>query len=107
MFDRPNEPGKLYYIAVATDDDETLYKIGITNDSVDTRFRKGADLERIRIVKIWRYAIGWAAAEREAEILRQYAGDKYYGPDILKSGGNSELFTHDVLGLDRRDEESG
>jgi hypothetical protein len=50
---------------------------------------------------IWRYAIGRAAAEREAEILRQYAGDKYYGPKILVGAGNSEIFTHDVLGLDK------
>ena len=95
----PSEPGLLYYIAVTTDDGDTRYKIGITNYTVEKRFL-GADMARIRIVKTWRYAIGRFAAEREAEILRQYAGDKYYGPDILKIG-NSELFTHDILGLDR------
>ena len=73
----PNESGTLYYIAVETDDGDTRYKIGITNYTVEERFR-GPDLARIRIVKTWRYAIGRAAAEREEEILRQYAGDKYY-----------------------------
>ena len=47
--------------------------------------------------------MGRAAAEREMEILRLYAGDRYYGPDILRKG-NSELFTHDVLGLDTPEE---
>ncbi len=96
---QPNESGTLYYVAVTTDDGDTRYKIGITIRTVEERFRS-ADLARIRIVKTWRYAIGRSAAEREAEILTQYAGDKYYGPDILRDG-NSELFTHDILGLDR------
>lgn len=96
----PSEPGLLYYIAIATEEGDTRYKIGITNYTVEQRFR-APDLARIRVVKTWRYAIGRAAAEREAELLRQYAGDKYCGPDILLSGGNTELFTHDVLGLDK------
>ncbi len=82
------------------DDGDTRYKIGITNYTFEKRFR-GPDLARIRTVKTWRYAIGRAAAEREAEILKQYAGDRYYGPDILVGAGNTELFTHDILGLDR------
>lgn len=97
----PNEPAVLYYLAITTDDGDTRYKIGITNRTVETRFRP-PDLARIRKVKTWRYAIGRAAAEREAEILRQYSGERYYGPDILLSG-NTELFTHDILRLDRGD----
>jgi len=100
----PNESGTLYYIAVTTDDGDTRYKIGITNRTVEERFRR-EDSTRIRIVKTWRYAIGRSAAEREAEILSQYAGDKYYGPDILRDG-NDELFTHDILGLDKPDEKN-
>ncbi len=102
----PSEPGMLYYIAIATDGEGTLYKIGITNTSVEDRFR-APDLSRIRVVKTWRYFSGRRAVEREAEILRQYAGDKYYGPDVLVGPGNSELFTHDILALDRPNEESG
>ena len=48
---------------------------------------------------------GQDAAEREAEILNQFSRDRYYGPDILVSAGNTELFTHDVLGLDMGDHE--
>jgi hypothetical protein len=102
----PSEPGILYYIAVTTDDGDTRYKIGITNLSVEERF-PAADLARIRTVKTWRFAVGRVAAERETEILYQYAGERYYGPDLLLGAGNTELFTHDILGLDRRDDEYG
>ena len=102
----PSEPGMLYYVAVTTDDGDTRYKIGITNLTVKKRF-PAADLARIRIVKTWQFAVGRVAEEREAEILYQYAGDRYYGPDILVGAGNTELFTHDVLGLDKQDDEQG
>ena len=94
----PNDRAVLYYVAITTDDGDTRYKIGITNRTVEERFR-APDLARIRIVKIWQYGSGRAAAERESEILRLNAGDRYYGPDILRDG-NSEMFTHDILGLD-------
>jgi hypothetical protein len=100
----PNEPGLLYYIAVATDDGDTLYKIGITNLQLKSRFTL-ADLERIRIIETWKFAVGRVAAEREAEILSQFDRYRYCGPDILLSGGNTELFTHDVLCLDSGDHE--
>ena len=96
----PSEPGLLYYLAITTDDGDTRYKIGITNHTVQARF-PARDMARIRIVWTRRYSIGRAAAEREAEILRKYAGDRYTGPDILIGAGNTELFTHDVLGLDK------
>ncbi len=91
---------------MTTDDGDTLYKIGITNLSVHKRFPT-PDLARMRIVKIWRFVVGRVAAEREAEILSQFAGSRYYGPDILVGAGNTELFTRDVLALDGRDSENG
>jgi hypothetical protein len=102
----PSEPGTLYYVAVTTDDGNTLYKIGITNLSVKRRFPT-LDFVRMRIVKTWQFEVGRDAAEREAEIISQFAGDRYYGPDILVGAGNTELFTHDVLGLDKGDHEHG
>jgi len=103
----PSEPALLYYLAITADDGDTRYKIGITNRTIEERFVKKADLDCIRIVKTWRFAVGRVAAEREAEILYQYAGDRYYGPNLLVGGGNTELFTHDVLRLDRREDEHG
>ncbi len=91
---------------MTSDDGDTRYKIGITNLSVERRFLV-VDRARIRIVETWQFEVGHDAAEREAEILSQFTGDRYYGTDILVGAGNTELFTHDVLGLDRRDDEHG
>jgi hypothetical protein len=102
----PSKPGLLYYLAVTTDCGDTLYKIGITNVSVETRFPP-QDLDRIRVIETWRFPVGRIAAEREVEILIQYAKYRYVGPDILAGAGNTELFTHDVLRLDRREDEHG
>jgi hypothetical protein len=98
---KPSLPGLLYYLAVTTDEGDRIYKIGITNLSVQRRFCS-QDLARIRIIKLWRFDVGRLAAIREAEILSQFAGYRYYGPVILVSSGNSELFTRDVLSLDRK-----
>lgn len=94
------KPGLLYYIAVKTDDDRILYKIGITNLSIEQRF-PATDRARIRVVKIWRYEEGHYAAERESVILSQFSRDKYYGSPILVGGGNTELFIKDILDLDK------
>jgi hypothetical protein len=102
----PNQPGLLYYLAIGTDEGHTRYKVGITNRTVEERY-KVEDLARIRVVKIWRFALGRDAADRESEILYQFSGDRYYGPSLLVSAGNSEIFTHDVLGLDAKDDSRG
>ena len=99
------KPGMMYYLAVKTDDEQTLYKIRITNYSVEKRF-PALDLSRIRIVKIWEYAEGKEAADRENTILHQFAHFKYNGPDVLMGSGNTELFTRDVLNLDIKGEPS-
>ena len=98
----PKKPGLLYYLAITTDDGETRYKIGITNLSIEKRFR-GADLARIRVIKVWRFEVGLFAAERESAILNQFAGDRYYGPRLLVGAGITEVFTRDVLGIDSGD----
>lgn len=93
------KPGLLYYLAVQTDSDETLYKIGITNLTVKKRF-PNADLLRIREIKTWTFEQGAEAAKREIAILREFADDLYVGEDVLIGAGNTELFVRDVLGLD-------
>ncbi|CAB5108053.1 FIG00920482: hypothetical protein [Olavius algarvensis associated proteobacterium Delta 3] len=100
------KPGLLYYIAVTTDDGDTRYKIGITNLSLKRRFST-LDRARIRIVKTWQFEEGHEAAKREAAILSQFTRDRYYGPDLLEGARNTEMFTHDVLGLDNGDHEHG
>lgn len=93
------KPGILYYLAVLTDNNETLYKIGITNLSVEKRF-PNADLARIRTLRTWSFKEGKVAAKRELDILKEYSDDLYCGPDVLIGSGNTELFVRDVLQLD-------
>jgi len=95
------KPGILYYLAVLTDNNETLYKIGITNLTVHQRFPK-MDLERIKTLQTWSFERGEEAAKREESILREFADDQYLGPTVLVGAGNTELFVRDVLGLDDR-----
>lgn len=93
------KPALLYYLAVVTDSNETLYKIGITNLTVHKRF-PSVDLARIRVIKTWSYELGSQAAKREVEILREFSDDLYTGIDVLFGAGNTELFVRDVLALD-------
>ena len=93
------KPGLLYYLAVLTDGDETLYKIGITNLNVQKRF-PNADLARIRVIKTWSFDNGGDAAQREIAILQEFSDELYTGADVLVGAGNTELFVSDVLGLD-------
>ena len=81
-----------------------LYKIGITNLSVEKRFPT-ADRARIRIVKLWHFDLGRKAAELEREILTEFEPFKYRGPKVLVGAGNDELFTDDILNLDRGNDE--
>jgi len=96
------KPGLLYYLAVITDNKETLYKIGITNLTVRKRF-PNVDLRRIKTLKTWSFERGEEAAQREISILRKFSDDLYVGPAVLVGAGNTELFVRDVLGLDDRD----
>lgn len=93
------KPALLYYLAVLTDNDETLYKIGITNLTVQKRF-PNVDLARIRVVKTWSFDYGGDAAKREIAILQEFSDDLYTGVDVLIGAGNTELFVRDVLELD-------
>lgn len=94
----PMKSGYLYYLKVTSDKGEILYKIGITNLSINKRFTP-ADRDKIEVIKLTYYKIGVAAYNEEQRILKEYKEFKYTGADVLSSG-NTELFTKDVLGLD-------
>lgn len=94
-----SKPATLYYLRIERQNKTPLYKIGVTNRTVEDRFR-GRDLDIITIVKTWRFQDGDLARERERRLLHQHRASAYDGPDLLNNNGNSELFTQDVLGLD-------
>jgi hypothetical protein len=53
-----------------------------------------------RIIHTESYLFGFLAYEKEQRILAQHAAHKYTGANLLVSG-NTELFTSDILNLDK------
>lgn len=93
----PNKPGLLYYIKI---EHENLcyYKVGITNNDVMERFKRDRE-KSITVLKTELFADGFKAREAERKLLNQY--DRVSIEGFLKSGGNTELFEVDILGLDK------
>ena len=94
---QPNKPAYLYYLKITTDTNQVLYKIGITNRTVNERFNL-TDLSKIEIIKQKLYDNGAEALKWETKLKRMYKEYQYKGPDILSSG-NTELFTEDIIAM--------
>lgn len=90
----PSKPGTLYYLEINGGE---VYKIGITNLTVQLRFRS-KELDIIKVIKTWDYEVGEDAYIKEQEILKEFKEFQYTGVDILKSG-NTEMFSKDILHL--------
>lgn len=98
-----DQPAILYYLRIQTETHGLLYKIGITNRSVSERFPHTRDREAIEIVREWAFSLGSEARAKEREILQDFGAFRVELPAseaALYGGGNTELFSHDVLGLD-------
>jgi len=93
-----DKPGITYYLRIEKEG-TIVYKIGITNLSVKERF--GEEMKYIKVLQIWEFDDGQKAFDLEQKILKEYSFAKYNGSNILKSG-NTEMFTHDVLLLDKQ-----
>ena len=89
-----NKPAILYYLKITTEDNQVLYKIGITNRTVEERFSL-IDLKKIEIIKQKTYKYGQEALDKENEIKRVFKEYIYKGPKVLDSG-NTELFVKDI-----------
>lgn len=95
----PNTPTYLYYLEVITDSKELLYKIGITIKPIEQRFTK-KELSKINVINSTLYNTGKEAYEKEQYLLTKYKNYQYKGPKVLNSG-NTELFTEDIMKLER------
>ena len=91
-------PATLYYLVVKHCG-QTLYKIGVTNRTVSERFCN-TDLDKITVLRTLEFDTGQKAFDLEQYYLHLFQDCRYKGEDVLKSGGNTELFTNDILGLD-------
>lgn len=95
----PDLPGTLYYIKIEKFP-ESFYKIGITNNTISKRFEKDRD-KTITVLLEKHFEKGSDASKEEKEILQKYKSFRQNAPGFLKSGGNTELFEEDILGLDK------
>lgn len=89
----------VYYIRIIFDN-TVYYKIGLTFKTVEQRFfpdRKNVDLTTI---KLWNFDNFHLARAFERSILKEYKGYKVGNLGIL-TDGNTEIFSIDVLGLDK------
>jgi len=93
-----SKPAILYYVKII-DKNSTYYKIGITNGSLKSRFRK--EFNKIVPLKIWEFEKGLDAYIKEQEILKKYGNYRIQSnKTILENGGNTEIFVRDILVLD-------
>ena len=93
-------PAIFYYLRVDTDT-AVLYKGGITNRTVELRFSV-ADLKKITVLETVHFDTGAEAHAFEQDVMKTFADDRVErGLQVLERDGNTELFTRDVLGLDK------
>lgn len=93
-FDR-KKPGILYYLKFR---DMEIYKIGITNRSIDNRFLK-KERDLFEVISTEYFENGDECYLKEQELHDKYKEYKYTGSPLLVSG-NTELYSCDVLNLE-------
>ena len=96
----PDLPALVYYIRIDSSQG-VLYKIGITNLTVRERYPYSSDQALITTIREWDYEVGAEAAAHERKVLEEFRDFRYTGPAVLTSVGVSEIFTCDILRLDR------
>lgn len=94
-----NRPTLLYYVKFYSPYG-ILYKIGVTHKSVELRYK----FEKTPYEPIWGqwFDGGTIAYREERALIRKYKEYRYFGDPVLNTGGNTELFVADVLGLDSK-----
>lgn len=95
-----SKPMWLYYLRY-DDGKRKLYKVGITkHDNILDRFQP-RDAKFLTVVRKQYYDYGRDAYDHEQQLLKDFAQYRYQGEPVLKSGGDTELLTVDVLFLDK------
>ena len=89
----------LYYVKISSVIHGTLYKVGVTNSKSRSRFRNETS-NTITYIKTWKFETGEEALAKEKDVLTTYSEYLYKGEKVLING-NTEMFTKDVLNLDK------
>ena len=93
-------PAILYYFEIDRGDEGyPLYKIGVTNRTVQERYALDRDRRKIKIIKIWEYPLGSEARKMEQKIINLHKDKLYQGDPPLDGVGIAEIFAEDILGL--------
>lgn len=77
----------------------SYYKIGITNRTIRQRFKD--EKTPYKVVYQQQYEIGQDAYEREQKLLKRFKDSLLDPSNYFLRDGNTEVFTWDVLGLDK------
>jgi len=97
----PTKPAILYYIKDIT---TNYYKIGITNKTVQYRFRLKKN--RFKVLKQWKFELGSDAKELEEFLHQEFTKFSIINESWLVDGqgtdGYTEFFSKDILGLDKK-----
>jgi len=86
-----NKRTSLYYIKINSE----YYKIGITRQTIKKRYCM--EHVKIDIIKEFIYEDGSEAFDIENKILKELSAYRAKNLKVLKHGGNTEIFTSDVL----------
>ena len=105
----PSKEAIVYYIRINCEQG-TFYKIWISNNDVMERYsgtgayHNNIDVRhQITVIKEWHYKNGADAKEREQDVINEHWADlaiNLQGFHGIPGFGSTEIFTHDVLGLD-------
>ena len=90
-------PG-ICYLMKFTIDDQLIYKIGITNRTVQERYCS-SEFKHCIETQVKAFNVGKDAHTMEQTLLKKYKQHKYKGDPILKSG-NTELLVGPIEGLE-------
>ncbi len=90
----PSLPALLYYCKISISNN-IYYKVGITNRTFADRFSKDKDKD-ITLIASKMYSRGYTAQKVENLIFNRFKDFRINIPNLLKSGGNTELFSVDI-----------
>jgi hypothetical protein len=103
-----NRSTTVYYVKITDPLGKTMYKIGVTLINVESRFSSELNSGyTIETLATWTFTDGTDAILKEKEILSTYSeyllnkGTRGINK-FLVNGGNTEVFTKDVLNLDTK-----
>ncbi len=95
------KPGTLYYIL---DLITNLYKIGITNGTLNDRFGKEM-MKEIQVIKLWYFENGQCAFDQEQAYHKLFKDQRINNDRFKDVGGYTEFFESDVLQLNKKNKE--